>query len=116
MERRARWRSRGGEDALVLPQSLAGVAPAIGKIWSRAYSLIWSACGYKNMSGGCIREPKAVWSKREGAGWPYLTVNVDGSRRLPRDPELCCRQPRGSRVQKREGKRRGERGVLIGAG
>jgi hypothetical protein len=42
MERRARWRSRGGEEALVLRQSLAGVAPAVGEIWPRAYLSIWS--------------------------------------------------------------------------
>jgi hypothetical protein len=48
--------------------------------------LIWSACGYKNVSGGCIRKPEAVWSKREGAGWPYLTViltAVTGFRGIP---------------------------------
>jgi hypothetical protein len=32
MERRARWRRRGGEEALVLRQSLVGVAPVVGEI------------------------------------------------------------------------------------
>jgi hypothetical protein len=102
--RRSRWRGLRARSALVILEFLAGVAPAVGEIWPRTYSLMWSAHDYKNMSGGSVRKPEAVWSKQEGSGWPYLTVIVDGGLRLPRDPELCCGQPGGSRVRKREAK------------
>jgi hypothetical protein len=102
--RRSHWRGLRARSALVILEFLAGVAPAVGEIWPRVYSLIWGARGYKNVSGGCVREPEAVWSKQEGAGWPYLTVIIDGGHRFPRDPKLCCGQPGALGF----GKKRGE--------
>jgi hypothetical protein len=114
-ERRARWRRRGGEETLVLRQSLVGVAPAVGEIWPSAYSSIWSTIKMMIMFGRWAGVQEGEWCKRIGSGWSELT----------RIAEVCRRQWRRG-VQEsehlaalglggKEGKQRGGVGLLIGA-
>jgi hypothetical protein len=112
--RRSRWRSRRGREALVLRRFHARVAPAFGTIWTRMGPSFCSARGHKIMSGGCSRDPQIRWSRREGTGWPHLTVIADGGCRFPRDPVLCCGQPGGRERGEKGCRRGGDRAAFIG--
>jgi hypothetical protein len=75
----ARWQSRGGKDALVLWQSLAGVVPAIGKIWLGTGPSFSGASGHINMSVRFLRMRGMYWRSRRSKGKPDSPVFVDCS-------------------------------------
>jgi hypothetical protein len=100
----------------VLQRFHVGVAPAFGMIWTRTGPSFCSARGHKIMSGGRSRGPGVRWSRREGTGWPHLTVITDGGRWFPQDPELRCGQPSGRERGERGAGEERDRAAFIGAG
>jgi hypothetical protein len=113
--RQARWWDLWVRGDLDTEWLLTGALPADGEIQQRKIPSFWSASRQGIMSMRCEGVKGRGQGQREKSGSSYL-VGIDGFLRQGlRAPAEDFGKPGGSLVELEEGKRRGERGLFIGA-